>query len=319
MRTLWLFAAGLAGLIAAPVLADGIPAYYDTTGWHILPEQAQHAFIGLRDGRETMLLQVALAPDATPATAARLVWITPVPAPASEVEVEILRGFPLAHGVEPRAFLVSRVQSMIGAMAATQIYPAFFLFFLASGLKHAAPGPPGVVIHQHIRRDGVDLELLGADSAGALETHLREMGVDFPAAGLGSLAPYTGSSACFVVFWIADLAAYRAATGGRDGIEALGVAIDFPAGTGFYPLVASAALPGEELSVIVTVAGFWEAVDPPPAGLSVAHYVGSIEAPPEVRQALGDVLARGDQRYTRFVLRTAPRNLTADLGFRPAG
>jgi hypothetical protein len=305
-------------VIETTAVADGIPAYYDDTGWHILNEQAQYAVVALKEGRETLLLQVAIERDATTKQAEKMVWITPVPAPASEVEVDILRGFPMFWGVEPKAFLTRRAQEVVSAMAMTQIYPAFFiLYFYTAGAKGSDPYVPGVVIHKHIRRDGVELQLLGADTSEALCAHLKESGVDFPQNGLKSLKPYTGSEACFVVFRIADLEAYWNAIEEAQNVMSLGVEVDFPSENGFYPLVASSALPGERLGIVVTVLGFMTADKPVPMGLSTGHFFGKVRANTEVRRSLGISSTEEKLRYTRFILHAAPKDLTTDLRFRP--
>jgi hypothetical protein len=291
--------------------ADGIPAYYDKTGWHVMAEQAQYAAIALRDGKETLLLQVDIGDKATPQEAEKLVWITPVPAMPSQVKVDILRGFPEFSGVEPRAYLKSLVYNTLSVMAASQLYPAFLLPFLL--IKAADSGVDGLTVYQRLRSDGVELELLGADSIAALGTHLKNLEVDFPNQGLESLKSYTKPDSCFVVFRIFDLAAYK-----ESKSFSLGVEVTFPSQEGFFPLVASSALPGDQLTVVVTAVGFYTAIEPVPVGLSTNHYVGKIKASPEVQKVLGiSKSTTKEHHYTRFVLQAPPKQLTADLRFVP--
>lgn len=312
LRTVTLSLALLA--FCPPVHADGIPAYMDTTGWHLLGEQVQQAVITLRDGRETMLLGVEVAPDATPAQASKLAWLTPVPAPPDAVRVDILRGFPIVSGVEPRAALASYLRGALAVASLTQIYtivPTLGLM-LREGSR-AGEEPTRVV--QRVRRHGVELELLAAPSRSSLVQHLAAKGVELPGAALDALSSYVGRS-CLVLFRIVDLPAYRRAAGG--GGPGLGVEVSFPTGEGFFPLVASSALPGARLEVLVTVLDHVQPAGDAPPGLLTRHYVGEVGGETGVLRVLGlDPGGRQRRRYTRMTLVGPPSALTRDLLFRP--
>jgi len=295
--------------------ADGIPAYQDTTGWHLLGEQVQQAVITLRDNRETMLLGVEVAPDATPEQASKLAWLTPVPASPDAVRVDILRGFPSISGVEPRAALASYLRGALAVASLTQIYtivPTMGLVMLRGGSR-AGEEPARVV--QRVRRHGVELELLAAPSRSALVQHLAAKGVELPGAALDALSSYVGRS-CLVLFRIVDLPAYRRAAGG--GGPGLGVEVSFPTTEGFFPLVASSALPGARLEVLVTVLDHVRPVGDAPPGLLTRHYVGGVGGETGVLRVLGlDPGGRQRLRYTRMTLVGPPAALTRDLRFRP--
>lgn len=298
--------------------ADGIPAYYDQTGWHLLREQTQQAFISLRDGQETLLLEVALDAQTGFERAQRLAWLTPVPAQASAVQVDVLRGFPSMRGVRPGAALASDARAVMALMAVSQLYPIPLLTLFV--VMRSAELSDGVHVRQTVRRDGVEVELLSADTKEALAAYLRDRKVELPQEALDHLTPYVGPKASFVLYRIADLGAYLNAiqddTGMRTWPPSMGIEIRFPAQEGFFPLVASAGLPGNQLDVLVTTLGHAVATQQAPPGLSTEHYVGTLDATAEVHRALG-IEARDGQSYTRFRIRGSPSELTSDLHFQP--
>ena len=121
-------------LWAGTVQADGISSYFDPLReqWRLLEEPAQYAAITVRDGYETLLLKVDVQNSATPEEARQLVWITPIPAEASAVTVDVLRGFPRFGGEEPGKRLAWTALASLTAMSATQIYPVPLLGALSS-------------------------------------------------------------------------------------------------------------------------------------------------------------------------------------------
>jgi hypothetical protein len=296
--------------------ADGIPSYLDRGQWHLLPEQAQQAVISLRDGEQTMILQVGLNPTSTPATADKLVWVTPIPAPAYQVAVDVQRGFPRFSGAEPLPQVVSAARAALMLMAASQAYPVPVVFALLTLRSRGHSGTGGLTVHRRLLKDGVEIEVASAGSSADIEGGLGQRGLVLPRSGLRALAPYASDGACLVVYRIADLKAYRRASE-QASVRALGIEVRFPSAEGFFPLVASSALPGANIEVRVTVLGLMEAIDPTPPGLTSTHYLGVMDADPRLRQALGvSPDARAQLSYTRFRLSEAPRRLVHDLHFR---
>jgi hypothetical protein len=305
-------------LWAGTVQADGSSSYYDPVReqWRLLEEPAQYAAIAVRDGYETLLLKVDVQNSTTPEEARQLAWITPIPAEASAVTVDILRGFPRFSGREPGKHLASIALVSLAAMSATQIYP---VPLLALALVRGGAAPtrsPEVTVHKTVQRDGVELQLVTAASIGALDRHLRELGVAFPGEGLDSLESYAGDDACFVLFRIVDLVTYRKAI--RESRFPLGIEARFPADEGFFPLTASSAVPVALLDVSVVAPEFVTATGPLPSGMTTRHLVGRVSAGPEATAALGIAPSPStEQRYTEFQLLAPPGQLTSDLRFRP--
>jgi hypothetical protein len=296
------------------LLADGIPAYLDQTGWHIAAEETQRAVVFFKEGAERMLLEVTVPDNATSTTAKQMVWVTPIPARASDVKVDILRGFPSFSGGNPVGELESGLRGILLLASLTQIWtipPAALLLLVAHGEDSRVLEDIDILTHMY--KDGIALEVLEARSLHGLARHLAGMGIDFPKPALAALEPYIGGHASLVVFRIADLTDYKAALGAE--LSGLGVELTFPSDAGFFPLVASAALPERELRILVTAPGFMAVQDNTPPGMWSEQYVGRAHGETELLKRLG--LKSDGQYYTRFSFRGFPKDLIEDLRFLP--
>lgn len=304
-------------LLARVVAADGLPAYWDDRGWHLLGERSQDAVIVLRNGKETLLLQIALSHGADEERARKVVWFTPIPAAPSDVHLAVLRGFPEFSGKQPVRAIAATMKGVAGLMAATQLWtwPA-----LAGTLVLGADRSNGeAVLHQSLSRDGVEVELLSATSIDGLRSYLLARDVVLPDAAVTALSTYFGQSRCFVFARVADWAAYRQATGENSDpqVSSLGIEVEFPSDQGFFPLLVSAGLPGESVVVRVTSVGFAHAVERVPPELTTEHYIGTYRAPEAVLQTLQLPPSGPPVPYTRFRIVGPPRQLQADLHFKP--
>src|SRR5690349_1799241 len=105
-------------LVAKGVRADGLPAHLGPAGWQLLAEQSQDAVISWSGGRERLVLQVAPRARLDRLDATHLVWLTPVPAPASQVTGEVVSSFPASTGEQPLRRAVAEGQRAIGLMLA---------------------------------------------------------------------------------------------------------------------------------------------------------------------------------------------------------
>ncbi len=166
----------------------------------MLTEDTQHAVVAIKNGFENLLLQVQLGREALPEKAEKLVWITPVPAQASDVQIDVLRGFPTFNGFHLERWMGSRLRDILAGVSLTQIYTAPMLLLFATG--KSASGDGGVTVFKRIVKDGIEVQLLGAKQA--------------------------------------------------EGETTLGVQIRFPSKTGFFPLIATSAIPNESIEIIVT-------------------------------------------------------------------
>jgi hypothetical protein len=313
------FVVALAVALAAKVArADGMPAYLDRAGWHLLPERSQQAFVALRDHTETLVIQVAAGKDVALEQARRLAWIVPIPAPAEAVHVDVVRGFPRMKGVVAGDFVSSEVRGVIELVSLSQIYPAILI--VALGSSGIPAGHVDALVHETVRRDGVDVEVVSAGSPDALAQHLQQEELPLPSSALAVLEPYARPGSSFVLYRVADLDQYRRALREAHAWPpSMGVEVRFPADEGFFPLAASAALPGPSIDVVVTVLGHVTPSAGAPPELRTQHCLGALFASDDAHTRLGlaDLAPGTYEPYTRMTMRVAPSALAGDLRFRP--
>lgn len=306
----------LVALVGRPSWADGIAAYRDASGWHLLSERGQLAVAVLDQGVEHLLLQVLIDEALDKRGANRVTWITPIPARADQIRVAALRGLPSFTGTQPADHARSTLRTLLELMAGSQLWTVPALMARPWGGGIEADGPslfPAPTTH-----DGVELELLSAASIDGLAAHLIEDGVELEPHVLEKLQAYATIDQAFVILRIADFTTYSRALHALEAPEtSLGLEVTFPTSQGYFPLVASSALRGSAIDVEVTTLGFSRAIEPEPAGLITEYYVGSYDAVAEVRQASNIEISTDHERYTRFRLSSPPNRLTHDLHFEP--
>ena len=281
------------------------------------PNVRNRRLIILREGKEHLLLQVALDDHIEEQQAKGLVWIVPVPARPSETHARVLRGFPQFLGARPVGEVVSTTQTMLAVMAGTQFWTWPLLVAASFGRGNSGAGARAGRLREHgaSRDRGRGCSLLDTTT---YRRALQDHGISLPGPVLLPLSQYANDPSAFVLFRIADLQKYREASReANDEGTSLGVEIVFPSQTGFFPLIASAGLPGPTVSVVVTTLGFMIPTVPAPSGVSTEHYMGSYQASPEVLEALGIAASGRQERYTRFRLAGPPPSLREDLRFEP--
>lgn len=303
----------LALCVSAEARADGVTIHLSDEGSRLVAESAQHAVISLRDGKEHLLLNVALDEIQSAGDhPQQLAWIIPVPCEAASVAASIVDGFPRFS--QPREVHVAASEVLRTAsswMFRTQLWPepAGFLF---DEPKTTTVATSELSIHQSFERSGIGLEVVSASSVDAVAQHVRGFGAMVPADALRSLGTYVSAKQAFVIYRVADARVAKRAAGSLG----LSVALDFPATSGFFPLVVSSSLPGAHVDVWVMVAGLVQPIEPAPHGLLVEHVVGTWNADRKIAAHLGLPVDRASAG-TLLYLATSPSGLTRDLHFAP--
>jgi len=214
----------LAGLItltlAAPLIvrADGIafPLDWSPVKQDLIDQTNQQAFINYEDGLEKMIISVGLDRENKDA-----VWIFPVSSPPEDVVIDVLKKMPELRGINIREKAEFKVPGIMEILRLTQIYP-FFLFYRSlskiarltaepltigefgagAGADLEAIPEPEVVVHEHLEKEGMTLELITAKRAGALYDYLKEKGLEVEEGSIPVLDEYIGKDYSFVVSWI---------------------------------------------------------------------------------------------------------------------
>ncbi|MEM7825314.1 MAG: hypothetical protein QW412_00450 [Candidatus Aenigmatarchaeota archaeon] len=108
-----------------------------------------------------------------------------------------------------------------------KVIPSFIIIFFwrssyFKGIKiEGFEEERGVVIHEHLEKAGISVELVTAEDSSKFLSYLNEKGLVLPNSLIGE---YIGKKYSFVVGWISDVEKYKIETEG----SLLGLKIEFP-------------------------------------------------------------------------------------------
>lgn len=170
-------------------------------------------------------------------------------------------------------------------MAGFSTFPAGWPILELFGFLGFRPGPPfaspppgDVTIHERIVKMGLTSEVITTEKPNALARYLAEKGLDLPPDSSSILNWYVGKKYSLVVSYISDLGQFRArpkeeTDGGRflfrrgqrdpradEKLERrsvpLGLFIDFPTDTMYFPLKPTSVYGSQVIPITVFVVGF---------------------------------------------------------------
>jgi hypothetical protein len=287
--------------------ADGVASYRRPDGWHLAGERAQEAVLLWRNGRERMLLRVELEAASARPDASALAWILPIPAPADQIKVGVLGGWPTFEGEDVVAAAATRVRTILWWCASSQLWPLAFLSVAAPKAEAPWFPPPSSL------QEGITIDVLEERSSAALGMRLARLGVALTPSALKGLEAYVDTRSSFVVYRVADLETARRSA---KTLGALAIIVDFSAPTaGYFPLLASSTLPGGPIDIRLTVHGFVRATSSP-ASLVTTYYRGSLlDRTGSLLGAAGTTQA--EERFTEFRMLAYPQSFRDDLRFAP--
>jgi hypothetical protein len=179
-------------------IADG--GIWRPDNWQPLEQNEQRAVIAYQDGLEKMIIAVdfSMAYD-------KAVWIFPVPAKPQRVVVDVVTEFPTFSGKSIEGY----IQQPVRRAALGIVYPFFIPtpvipteeFYPRYGYP-LAEGIGGVVVHEHLEKEGVTVELVTAESGDALYNYLSSKGLNVQKSAISVFDGYIGKEYSFVVAWI---------------------------------------------------------------------------------------------------------------------
>ncbi len=241
-------------LFSAPqVNADGFNIYMDRSFFALHGENTQIAAINYENGVEKLLLAVKteqLQDDS-------VVWIVPVAANASEVNINIFRDFPRFFGND--IVMVDRDRMSYGFSLAlgasfTQIYPAFFMAYgTAFGglLPGYRLGEGGVEIYATVEKEGITTQVIRADTAIDLYNYLNGKNITISQGSIPILEEYIGEDYSFVVSWVRAIA-------GNESHRTPSIFVEFPTDKIYYPLKPTSLYGDRGIPVLLYVVGLAE-------------------------------------------------------------
>lgn len=244
----------LIGLIVVPVtFADGM-AYKgrDISSWRAAQEDEQRAFIECRDGRQKMIVSIALPMEEDESA----VWILPVPGEPRDIQVDLQDEFPRISGSDPLKQARETVSGLFGLSLVTQIYPILPMSCLLPSLNRDRASA-GVLAE--VDKYGLRTQVIDVKSLDALVDHLKSEAVAIDRSSVESFQPYFQSPHGFVVTWVKSWKQVRKEfpdlkPGFLDRQPA--VAVNFPSSQPWFPMRATSGYGAAEVGLRLYISGF---------------------------------------------------------------
>lgn len=221
-------------LIVPTVLADGM--MWDPHGPVI--ERGQYAMINFEDGLQRMLISV----QSDEIRGDKGVWIFPVPAGPDDVAIDIIPNMPRLYGREVTSSARNTIDKFISVIGYPLVLP--FMFQATKMYASVAEGArdlsilsgQGVTVYEHIEKEGVVTELVGAEDGREIYLYLVNKGLDITYDTIPVLRDYANQDYTFVLSWFSSQTA--AILNSRTGMpyRTLGIEVMFPTDKPYYPL-----------------------------------------------------------------------------------
>lgn len=237
------FLAALALLLfPANLLADG--CILSLAGEYI-PETEQHAYIEWKNGREKLYVATH-AETSTGGTS----WILPVPAKPDQVKVKPVEEFPKVGRFYP-AVKTARHSLKVWMFSALMLDTGFCCCLpgsLGVGLGGGAKSPEELVIHHHVEKLGMVVEVITTKSTGALDQYLAAKNLGVKAQKITALAPYLQKDFSLICAWVADPVEAK---------KGRALSIEFPTPHVFFPLQPTRVYTSD-IKTSIFVKGWWQ-------------------------------------------------------------
>lgn len=315
-----------------PAFADGmvvsIPPDYRDQDVTYHTEASQDALIAYENGMQKMILSIGFEHSGN----SDAVWIFPVPAEPDRIAIDILRDMPRVTGDEISGLARENLDAIHHGMLATQLYPLIFMPSAGGNLSNRVGATPdadfqstenmggGVVVHEHIEREGITTELITARTAGAIYEYLSDKGLDLDEGSIPVLETYIGEEFSFVTSWIGygdSTYRYNQATVGTRGVY-----VTFPTDRIYYPLIPTSVYDSKIVPATIRVIGH-VTPDLYPDIVNytyTAYYINGHYTAPSPPPDFYTGGTRGNIRefvYTKIDLTSPSKFLTEDLWMRP--
>jgi hypothetical protein len=235
-------------LVPSSVKADGFSIYTDSSFFSLHTEETQVAAINYESGREELFLAVKLRKLESNS----VVWIIPVPANASNVNINILEQFPQFYG-EDILLRAEEIKNEVLATASilvsmSQIYTTPLLAILGSmALTFSFMGEGDVEVHAHIEKEGIVTEVVTAENANALYDYLKTKNITIAVGSIPIINDYIGKTYSFVVSWVKSI---------EDERKMPAIYVSFPTDEIYYPLKPTSVYGNTEIPILIYVAGY---------------------------------------------------------------
>lgn len=334
--------------IAFPVYADGAAYMYDKLNMalRIVRENSQIGFINYENGYEHLVLNVILQSERKGGeTPEGMVWIFPVPSKPEDIEIDIMQDFYFPKkGKTVEKILRERLFTLSLITLMSQVYPSFLLLFpiqhifrnrgidsemgLALGSDEQKLG---IEVHKRVEKLGLTTELITASDGNAMETYLKDKGLNFPDDAKSIIQSYIGQNFSFVISWASDLERfYLEQTGSKDKNKIhrgedylyiehpLQVFIKFKTDKIFFPMKLTRVYKDLTIPIKIYIRGF---VIPDIGNMKIVpdtdYFInpGRYKVPSEYTSFYGGVKTIKNMTVTRVSISNRAEYFTEDLYF----
>ena len=225
----------------------------DKGSWAYGEDSTEKSFINLDKGVEKLIISLDIKN-----TSKDSVLVIPVPAQPATVTADILGDVPHISGYDVETVARGNITHIRDALLVTQIYPAVPLFLSetmrsigeqesgAFQLGTNSPIGSGITAYQHLEKNGMIAEVLGASSSDALYSYLTGKGLKVDKDSIPIFRDYINDNFSFIVSWINP---------SNVDASARGILASFPATEMFYPLKPGSAYSGLGATKTITVIG----------------------------------------------------------------
>jgi hypothetical protein len=190
--------------------ADGMvlePLY--SGHWDYSDEDNQQALINYDNGIQKMIISIGINKMGTRGA----IWIFPVPSNPENIAIDVIKSFPELHGEEISEAAKSSLADIEKNLRSTQIYPAFFesltdrqslssLSLPTVDMNGLQKIDEGVIVHEHLEKEGITTEIITANNANGLFNYLKSKDLQVEIGSIPVLDSYIGQDFSFVVAWI---------------------------------------------------------------------------------------------------------------------
>jgi hypothetical protein len=315
------------------VAADGVvinPNIRDR--WEPVPENSQIAAINYKDGYQKMIISTNFDMQ----NLDEVIWVFPVPSSPQQVVIDVASEFPQFYGDDVVERSKYNLDQMISVTQLTQIYPAIFFGFTSSiryaGTMEALKTPEGalggtiegVVVWDHVEKEGIAVELLTTKTSAALYNYFRMKGLNIKEGSIDTLNYYIGRDYSFVAAWVSKPQSpypYYPAESPSMGYYPYGrqpgIMVTFPTEQIFYPLIPTSAYGSTTIPVRIYVLDYVkpELYGPIKSYARTNYYVQSyMNVPFGLENFFGNMPTK-NVKYTKIEMSVPSKYFLQDLWF----
>lgn len=263
-------------LLSTTVFADGMICYNDGSGNCAPYRQAkQSAIINQENGFENLLIFVNTQGYSN---SEKFVWIFPVPANPTQIQIDNLKSFPSFSGTELKKQFKDNVNNLAALNFVSLFPPAAILYlfqpvYYATGFggqeltaDKANAVDRGYEIWQHIDKYGIATEVMTAWDTAKFYHYLEARGTNLSPEAKALIEEYVNKpNYSFVISWISNPEEYRQAGNATNEYgdyyynynqEPIGVFARFPTEKIFYPMRLTSVYQEQQLPVNIDIVGF---------------------------------------------------------------